>query len=337
MAWHIVGNRLTRFFSFPTRAARETFAKKVKALESNHNHKITVQKLGERAAIVRCSNKEDITTKDRFMGAAVDNAAKGAKGKGSHSSKTTKALLKQAMLKHALPNPLNWIGKATSIGSKVLDNLPGSSAFNAGGSLSSAPFANRLGTRSRNVALNTELGAGQNNLLNQVSQMDKPQDIGQKIFDASSNFAPGGSFAHAQQGAANLKNQLGNQFFPLALRGRGDTRNLMKQMENAGLQNTPGYKAISDQYNAISTNRGIAGTGLLAGGMGAAAYLGREPEYSDSPFQGIANGVAGLTEMAGAPTWANTMRQNPGMTTAVGGLSLAALLYLLMSRNGNQR
>lgn len=336
MAWKTVGNRLTRFFGFPSHAARETFVKKVKALEIAHEHKLTVQRLGERAAIVRCSKKNDITMKDHFMGAAVDSAASSIKGsKGSNSNKTNRELIKAAALGLGLFSPIM----------KGLQKVPGaafaSKSFTTGSFLPKIPGSNRLGTWGRNAAINPHLkapaasGASHLEEIGKLPQGVTPQQIGEYI---GKNVAPGfakkpGNTMLADTANANLQAQLRSRPVPLAIKGRGDMRNLMAQLERSGQKNTPAYAALNKLYGNITRNRTIAGLGAGAAGFGTAAYLGREPDVSSSPFAGLANIPASLADMAGAPSWANTMRQNPGTTTAVGGLSLAALLYMLMSNN----
>lgn len=335
MAWKTVGSRLTRFFGFPSHAARETFVKKVKALEVTHEHKLTVQRLGQRAAIVRCSKKNDITMKDHFMGAAVDSAANSIKGaKGSNSAKTNE-ILKEAAFGLGLFSPLM----------KGLQKVPGmaaaSKSFTNGSFLPKMPGANRLGTWGRNKAINPYLrapGASGMSPLQEIGKMGPgvtPAQIGEYI---GKNVAP--KFTGkpkttmlADTASANLQAQLRNRAFPLGIKGRGDMRNLMAQLERSGQKDTHAYQALNKLYGNITRNRTLAGVGAGAAGFGTAAYLGREPDVSSSPFAGIANIPASLAEMAGAPSWANTMRQNPGTTTAVGGLSLAALLYMLMSNN----
>ena len=158
-------------------------------------------------------------------------------------------------------------------------------------------------------------------------------------------FRPADHMTGHMQGVKDLTGNTGlfRQLYtgsPLGLRGRTPLRYEMQRAMAAG--DWEYAAALGQRMKDINRNRligaGAAGAGLIGAGMYQAAGDSKTPPKSNAPewVQTIANLMAGVASPV-APTWAQSMRDNPWATAGVGGAAGLLGLYLLLARNNNNR
>jgi hypothetical protein len=336
MAWNTRNNKLARFFAFKSKETRDTFFDRLKKLDTKSDYTTNAIKIGDKAIVVKCGNGETISNKDRFMTASIDSLAKSLVGSlGSNPSRTTKtAMNKKAVigslasgLFHGATNLMPSISNAISKTPIAKNIIPG--------------FASHFRSPTRNLAMNQAFKQAPKHiddvaaLRGTASKPLTSEDVVNKFTTGINNDAKLQGVTGLSEASGALAGQGRNGWWRLGVQGRGDLSNFMNQMKAQGHGNTEAYKALQSRYNSIGRNRmGLAIAAPMAY-VGGQAVAGREPAKRNDIWSQIASVPAGAADMVGAGGIVKLMRENPEVTTLGSGAALAAMLYYMMSRGGN--
>ena len=336
MSWKTVSGKLTRFFGFADEAARDRFLAKVVSISDEHDHPLKSSPLGKRAVVVTC-NSESCTTKDHYIGAKVDAAARSIWGsKGSNSMSVTTKVAEH----EKLANIGKLLGFGKNLATKGMDIVGG--AHGLPGRISDAVIPKAVGTQMAKVPIPGMRRFGSQARAQEFKPfLPKP---GSEVYNTP-GFSAGeygqlmagearaASKAHPnpaklEEGLTRLENQTQGTF---NLGGMGELRSTLKNMEAQGLQGTPAYQSLQQKLRSVNLNRAglVAGAPLAYGAYDSTFNPNSEPAKA-SPFSGIVEYPASFMDNMGAHNMAKMMRDNPGVTTGIGSAALMAMLYNMM-------